>query len=154
MNHWPSNYGGKEQAIPKRKATARLLVNIVSEILGENQDADIILMGDLNEGPLDNNVRTLKSVNMINLMEPMVGKPKIGTYVYKGEDSFLDQIIVSRGLQDDKGLYSGEAHILDKPIYRQQTGNYAHYPFRFWAGNRLLGGYSDHLAIYVEIYAK
>jgi hypothetical protein len=41
--------------------------------------------------------------------------------------------------------------ILDLPKYRQQEGDYAHYPFRFWAGNRLLGGYSDHLAVRVTI---
>jgi len=40
---------------------------------------------------------------------------------------------------------------LDLPKYRQQEGDYAHYPFRFWAGNSLLGGYSDHLAVRVTI---
>lgn len=154
VNHWPSNYGGKEQAIPKRRATARLLVNEVGKILSLKPDAEIILIGDFNEGPMDNNVRELASVNMINLMMPMVGKPKIGTYVYKGEDLFLDQIIVSSGLRDKVGLTSGEAMILDKPKYRQQKGDYVHYPFRFWAGNRLLGGYSDHLPVFTEISGK
>ena len=37
--------------------------------------------------------------------------------------------------------------LLDLPKYRQQKGKYKNYPFRFWAGNKLLGGYSDHLAI-------
>ena len=26
VNHWPSNYGGKEKSIPKRKATAELII--------------------------------------------------------------------------------------------------------------------------------
>ncbi len=151
VNHWPSNYGGKEQAIPKRRATARLLTNEVANILSDDPDAEIVLLGDFNEDPTDDNVRILKSVNMSSLMEPMMGEPKVGTYVYRGEDLFLDQIIVSSGLNDDVGLIADEATILDKPQYRQQEGKYAHYPFRFWAGNKLLGGYSDHLAIYVEI---
>ena len=151
VNHWPSNYGGKEQAIPKRRATARLLANEVANILSDDPDAEIVLLGDFNEDPTDDNVRILKSVNMSSLMEPMMGEPKVGTYVYRGEDLFLDQIIVSSGLNDDVGLIADEATILDKPQYRQQEGKYAHYPFRFWAGNKLLGGYSDHLAIYVEI---
>ncbi len=151
VNHWPSNYGGKEQAIPKRRATAQLLVNEVGKILSKDPEAEIILLGDFNEGPKDNNVLSLESTNMINLMKPMMGQPKIGTYVYRGEDLLLDQVIVSSGLKDESGLKSGEAFILDKPKYRQQEGNYAHYPFRFWAGNRLLGGYSDHLAVYVVI---
>jgi len=67
-----------------------------------------------------------------------------------------DQILVSPGLLDSKGLTveSPSAHIHDKPKYRQKEGKYAHYPFRFWAGNRLLGGYSDHLAVYTKIIVK
>ena len=72
------------------------------------------------------------------------------------KDSFLDQIIVNEHLQDEEGLsiVKESAYILDLPKYRQQEGNYKHYPYRFWAGNRLLGGYSDHLAIKVEIIHK
>ena len=151
VNHWPSNYGGKEKAIPKRRVTARLLANEVSTLLSHNPAAEILLMGDFNEDPTDDNVQILKSVNMTSMMEPMMGQPNVGTYVYKGVDYFLDQIIISDGMNDDVGLTVGKAQILDKPFYRQQEGNYAHYPFRFWAGNRLLGGYSDHLAVYVDI---
>ncbi len=151
VNHWPSNYGGKEKAIPKRRSTARLLANEVAKLLSEDPDADILLMGDFNEDPTDDNVRILKSVNMTSMMASMMGQRKVGTYVYKGVDYFMDQIIISEGLNDDKGLIAGKAQILDKPFYRQQEGNYAHYPFRFWAGNKLLGGYSDHLAVYVKI---
>ena len=64
-----------------------------------------------------------------------------------------DQIIVNDQLQDDKNLVvvNDSVYILDLPKYRQQEGNYRHYPFRFWAGNRLLGGYSDRLAVKVKI---
>ena len=154
VNHWPSNYGGKKKAIPKRRATARLLVNEVAEKLSNEPDAEILLIGDFNEEPTDDNVRTLKSVNMTSMMEPLMGQPQVGTYVYRGKDNFLDQIIISTGLQDEQGLTAGQVAILDKPKYRQQEGKYAHYPFRFWAGNKLLGGYSDHLAVYVEINAR
>ena len=154
VNHWPSNYGGKKKAIPKRRATARLLVNEVAEKLSNEPDAEILLIGDFNEEPTDDNVRTLKSVNMTSMMEPLMGQPQVGTYVYRGKDNFLDQIIISTGLQDEQGLTAGQVAILDKPKYRQQEGKYAHYPFRFWAGNKLLGGYSDHLAVYVEIIAR
>ena len=77
----------------------------------------------------------------------------MGTYVSIGKDYFYDQIIVNNGLQDEKNLtlVHGSTYILDLPKYRQQEGNYKHFPFRFWAGNKLLGGYSDHLAIKVQI---
>ena len=85
----------------------------------------------------------------LNLMNPLVGKEKVGTYVYRGNDNLIDQIIISSGLANKGPLkvMPGSLKILDLPKYRQQEGKYAHYPFRFWAGNRLLGGYSDHLAI-------
>ena len=156
VNHWPSNYGGKEKAIPKRTETAELIIKEIKNILRAEKSAEIILIGDFNEDPDDKNIMLLEKVGLASLMKPMLGKPKVGTYVYRGEDSFLDQIIVNEHLQDDEGLSIIEesAYILDLPKYRQQEGNYKHYPFRFWAGNRLLGGYSDHLAVKVEIIHK
>jgi len=157
VNHWPSNYGGKEKAIPKRAATADLLENIMLDILVGDPDADILLIGDFNEEPIDTNIKGFIDMNngkrtarpFTNLMEPLVGKPGVGTYVYRGQDNLIDQIIVSSGLMNSGPLkiLPGSLKILDRPKYRQQEGKYAHYPFRFWAGNRLLGGYSDHLPV-------
>ena len=45
----------------------------------------------------------------------------------------------------------GQAGVFDGEKYRQHGGKYDGYPFRFWAGNRLLGGYSDHMPIYLKI---
>ena len=114
------------------------------------------MLGDFNEEPNEMNVQSLKAVGLSSLMEPMLGQPKIGTYVYRGEDLFPDQIIIHESMRDEEGLaiVPGSASILDLPKYRQQEGKYAHYPFRFWAGNNLLGGYSDHLAVWVEIRKK
>ena len=156
VNHWPSNYGGKEKAIPKRTETAELIIKEIKNILSVEKSAEVLLIGDFNEDPDDKNILLLEKVGLTSLMKPMLGKPKVGTYVYRGEDSFLDQIIVNEHLQDEEGLsiVEGSAYILDLPKYRQQEGNYKHYPYRFWAGNRLLGGYSDHLAIKVEIIHK
>jgi len=153
VNHWPSNYGGREKALPKRKTTANLHLEHIFEIQKINKNSEIILIGDFNENPNEQNIQLLKKHGLSSLMEPMVGKPKIGTYVYRGKDYLYDQIIVNEGLQDQMNLtvVLESIQILDFPKYRQQEGNYKHFPFRFWAGNRLLGGYSDHLAIKVEI---
>ena len=162
VNHWPSNYGGKEQAIPKRAETSILLRKHIMDILNADPSAEIVIMGDLNEEPLDDNVQSLLSrraenpaFQLQNLMIPFISKPNVGTYVYRGEDEIIDQIIVSSGLIQEEGLIvvEGSTAILDMPKYRQQSGNYRHYPYRFWAGNKLLGGYSDHLAVKVSITA-
>ena len=148
VNHWPSNYGGKERAIPKRKLTAELLMNQIKTIQKNDKFAEIILIGDFNEDPNDDNVKILEKLGFINQMSPMMGEKGMGTYVYRGKDYFYDQIIISEGLNTYQGLHVSDESIfiLDKPKYRQQDGKYKHYPFRFWAGNNLLGGYSDHLA--------
>ena len=156
VNHWPSNYGGREKSIPKRAATAQLLVREISPILSLDPSAEIILVGDFNEDPDEMNVQSLKTIGLSSLMEPMLGMPKKGTYVYRGKDLFYDQVIIHESLRDQEGLalVSNSTYILDLPKYRQQEGNYKHFPYRFWAGNNLLGGYSDHLAIRIEIVKK
>ena len=153
VNHWPSNYGGMEKAIPKRTATANLVKSEIAKIQSKDPFAEIILIGDFNENPDEKNIKLLEDIGLKSLMMPMMGKPKVGTYVYRGVDYLYDQIIINRGLSDKKSLtiVKNSAYILDLPKYRQQEGSYKHYPFRFWAGNRLLGGYSDHLAIKVSI---
>ncbi len=32
INHWPSNYGGKEKSIPKRTSTAKLVINEIEKL--------------------------------------------------------------------------------------------------------------------------
>ena len=153
VNHWPSNYGGKEKAISKRKSTAKLIIKEIEKIQKSDELADIILLGDFNENPDEENIKLLEDIGLTSLMKSMLGKPKIGTYVYRGEDYLYDQIIVNNQLQDmyNLSIVNKSVYILDLPKYRQQEGNYKHFPFRFWAGNRLLGGYSDHLAVKVQI---
>ena len=156
VNHWPSNYGGREKAIPKRFETANLVMDVIKKIQNKDKFADIVLIGDFNEDPDEQNITHLTKIGIESLMVPMLGQPKVGTYVYRGKDYFYDQILINKGLKDQKYLSVDleSLYILDIPKYRQQEGNYAHFPFRFWAGNRLLGGYSDHLAIKVEIIAQ
>ena len=153
INHWPSNYGGREKAIPKRATTAKLVINEIKKIIQNDKFAEIILLGDFNEDPDDLNMQMLENAGLHSQMKPLMGKPKVGTYVYRNKDYFYDQIVINKQLKDQQGLsiVSNSLYILDLPKYRQQEGNYSHYPFRFWAGNRLLGGYSDHLAIKIKI---
>ena len=156
VNHWPSNYGGKEKSIPKRNFTSKLLLSEIQKINELEVEPNIILLGDFNEDPDDNNVLLLESAGLTNLMTSMIDKEDISTYIYRGTNYLYDQIIVSNSILDEKGftLADSTAYILDLPKYRQQKGKYKNYPFRFWAGNKLLGGYSDHLAVKVDFAIK
>ena len=156
VNHWPSNYGGKEKSIPKRNSTSKLLLAEIQKIKRAEVEPNIVLLGDFNEDPDDKNVLLLESAGLTNLMMDMTDKEDMSTYIYRGTNYLYDQIIVSNSILDEKGftLADSTAYILDLPKYRQQKGKYKNYPFRFWAGNKLLGGYSDHLAVKADFVIK
>ena len=168
VNHWPSNYSGLERGIRRRAIAAIVLRKALDKILIEDENANIIMMGDFNEDPLASAVkdvlntsisRDAVSENLYQLWNPMehiMGVEGGGTYKYRGIDNVIDQFIVSKGLIDDNGLElkQSSVKVLNKDKYRQQDGDYAGYPFRFWVGDNLLGGYSDHMAIQCKLFNK
>ena len=68
VNHWPSNYGGKEKSIPKRNFTSKLLLGEIQKVKKAEAEPNIILLGDFNEDPDDKNVLLLESAGLTNLM--------------------------------------------------------------------------------------
>jgi endonuclease/exonuclease/phosphatase family metal-dependent hydrolase len=48
-NHWKSKTGGARATEPARVASASILTERIGELLSDNPDADIIVLGDLNE---------------------------------------------------------------------------------------------------------
>ena len=156
VNHWPSNYGGKEKSIPKRNFTAKLLLSEINKIKKIEDEPNVVLLGDFNEDPDDDNVLLLESAGLTNLMMDMIDKNDVSTYIYRANNYLYDQIIVSNSILDGDGFDVADSavYILDLPKYRQQEGKYKKYPFRFWAGNKLLGGYSDHLAVKINFSIK
>ena len=168
VNHWPSKYGGAEKSIPLRAAAGKTLRSKVESILSQDPNAEIVIMGDLNDEPIDPSVFVHLGANLEldhvgkddfilwNVMAPWHRNPNGSTYKYRGDDMVYDHLIVSPGLVDDVGLklIHNSVGVFDGEKYRQHGGKYDGYPFRFWAGNRLLGGYSDHMPVYLKIESK
>lgn len=164
INHWPSKWGGVEATIPLRAAAGKTLRRAVDRILSVDSFADILIMGDLNDEPFEPSItehlgaplyrgQDVTEFTLTDLMTTVFDAPDQGTYMFNGKHSVIDHIIVSRGILDSRG-WSGsikDVRVLDKSKYRQQSGKYKDYPFRFWAGNRLLGGYSDHLPVLIRL---
>ena len=66
---------------------------------------------------------SLEKLGFKNLMKSMMGKPSVGTYVYRGKDYFYDQIIISNALDNNNlTVIKDSISILDLPKYRQQEG--------------------------------
>ena len=165
VNHWPSKYGGVNKTIPLRAAAARTLRSYIEKILFDNPVAEIVVMGDLNDEPDEPSIMEHLGANMKlemigkdgcilwNVMAPWHKNKNGSTYVYAGQHMVYDHLIVSKGLTDEKGLklVNNSVGVFDGYKYRQHNGKYDGYPFRFWAGNRILGGYSDHMPVYLSI---
>ncbi|MEO1451653.1 MAG: endonuclease/exonuclease/phosphatase family protein, partial [Bacteroidota bacterium] len=56
VNHWPSRWGGAEASEPRRFRAATVAREAIDRLLQANPEADIILMGDLNDDPFDRSV--------------------------------------------------------------------------------------------------
>jgi predicted extracellular nuclease len=165
VNHWPSRYGGKERSIPMRIAAAELTRSLVDSIKTEASDARVIVMGDLNDDPVDESVKKYLRAgvtsqeeandSLFNATAPLFFQGR-GTLCYRDFWNLFDQIIVTPNLMQKK---SGKYHIVKTEIYdkqylRQQEGDYSGYPFRTFVGDWYHGGYSDHFSSYVVLEKK
>jgi hypothetical protein len=156
VNHWPS----RGNDAPYRWAAATTTRSIVDSLFSRNKDAMILVMGDLNDDPVDpslvkylgaqGKVSNVKQKGLFNPMWQMY-KDGLGSLAYKDSWNLFDQIIVSEPLirQNSDHWKFYKARIFKKPFMVQQDGQYAGYPFRTFAGGAYTGGYSDHLPVYV-----
>jgi endonuclease/exonuclease/phosphatase family metal-dependent hydrolase len=106
VNHWPSRREGEEESAWKRNAAASVSKKIIEQLTAKNKNAKCIVMGDLNDDPVDESVvHTLgaegnqKQVAPGGLFNPWVAlyKKGIGSLAYRGKWNLFDQIIVSYG---------------------------------------------------------
>jgi predicted extracellular nuclease len=152
VNHWPSRRGGTEKSEPKRLKAAQSARNFIDSLLALDASTKIVLMGDLNDYPSN------KSVKLITeKLEPKitsVSNKFNGTHNYRGEWNILDHICISDGW--NKGRLKSEkadGHILTLE-YMLSTYKVNIVPFRTYGGSKYLGGYSDHLPVYINLKFK
>jgi len=160
VNHWKSRRGGREETEFKRIACAEVLKNEVGKILNNDKDANIIIMGDLNDEPENksvnsvlfatNNIGKTKPHELYNLMYNKSIKEE-GTNSRNYKWFMLDNLIVSQSLVDDKDFYAenkeGQIFKSDKILYYNAKANFKT-PNKTYGGKNYYGGYSDHLAVY------
>jgi predicted extracellular nuclease len=166
VNHWPSRRGGQEGSENRRTISARILKHHVDSILRINKDAKIVIMGDFNDEPIDKSIHEvlqaqdsadLKPGGLFNFMYAYKMKG-MGSYKYQSEWNMLDQIICSYAMVGQKGLlYAGyrDAHIFSSDWMMTDDIKFpGKKPFRTFQGPKYLGGYSDHLPVYLDIHVK
>jgi len=155
VNHWPSRRGGEKASRPLRNAAAALNRSLADSILAASPDAGIIIMGDLNDDPVNESVRKiLRGREKIEKVKPgdfynpwhAFYKKGLGTLAYRDAWSLFDQILLSHTLLEKRPdrFYYFRSAIVNRPWLIQPMGHYRGYPFRTFDFDEYISGYSDH----------
>ncbi|WP_347373449.1 endonuclease [Aequorivita sp. Q41] len=155
INHWPSRREGTEITTPKRMAAALKNREIISKIKAENPLEKIIVMGDFNDNPTNESLKTLADTDFYNPMEMLLTKYS-GSLNYQSTWNLFDQIIISNSfLQQYKNSFQFEkARIFNPKELKEHEGKFKGNPFRTYAGPHYLGGVSDHFPVFAVFSVK
>lgn len=164
VNHWPSRRGGEQKSSYKREKAAYLTTQIIEKVRETDPDAKIIIMGDLNDDPTNNSLKKVlktksKKADVLNgdIYNPTEDMFRRGqnTLVYRDNINLFDQIMITSPLLEMKKDYSTfkmyKVNIFNPQYLTTQNGKYKGYPFRSFAGNNFINGYSDHYPIYMHL---
>lgn len=156
--HWPSRRGDKSTRA--RDLAASVMKHIHDSLLRVKPQMHVIIMGDLNDDPIDTsctvelnakkNVSEVESKGLFNTMWEKYSKG-IGSLCYQGKWNLFDQIIISHSLlgNDYSNLKFYKAEVFNRDFLIQKTGKYQGYPFRTFSGGHFQNGYSDHFPTYI-----
>ena len=161
VNHWPSRRAANGDSEKKRITAAMALKAKIEDIYRGEPFARIVVMGDLNDNPDNKSVEYLcsgkykypLSQNLVNLMRLPQSRHEF-TLKYHDQNDVFDQLIVSKNLLSSENPYyvnNSAAHIF-KPLWiMHDDAKYGLVPSRTYLGNFWVGGYSDHLPVYMDI---
>lgn len=163
--HFPSRSGGQRESEPARIEAAALLKDKTDSLFTLRENPHIIIMGDFNDHPEDKSLSQIlraKSImpplqknQLYNLFYHRSKEPEFGSYKYQGKWEILDQFIVSGNLlMEENHIYvkNNEAHLFKADFLLEDDERYyGKKPYRTSAGPRYIGGFSDHLPIYMDL---
>lgn len=166
--HWPSRRRGVERTAPLRRAVGERMRAIADSVRRADPSVRIVAMGDLNDDPIDPSVTEglgargrAEELRHGDLYNPFFAHYRAGhgTLVYGRTWYLFDQIAVSPGLLDSLGslrLGTDSRTSLPGTIFApdyllRHDGPYRGSPLRTYSGRRYLGGYSDHLPVYIGL---
>ena len=163
VNHWTSRYGGYAATVPKRNYYAKVVRIFVDSLLAKNPRAKILITGDFNDYATDESMTEHMRVReyavrlprdtLYNLMLPYARQSLLGSHKHEDFWGCLDQFIVSDAwLTDTCGVRQiGDAQIFDADFLLVEDEKYGGKKnYRTFLGPRYIGGFSDHLPVYVR----
>jgi endonuclease/exonuclease/phosphatase family metal-dependent hydrolase len=159
LNHWPSRSFDTRWTEPKRLAAARTARHILDSLLVGNPKAAIVVMGDFNDEPFDRSLKQVlgstfdaarvKADPKELLFNCWSGYEGIGSYFYKNHWQQIDQILLSAGMLDNKGLSAPQEAFRCFSFFRllDYSGKK---PWPTYEKRKYTGGYSDHLPLLLK----
>lgn len=162
VNHWPSRSGGVVASQGKRNFVASQLKSKIDSVLSQNCDANILIMGDLNDEPSDASIAEhllpayFENCNnkLVNLMDDF-SKKNTGTLKYKGQWYIFDQFIVTRNLIRGKNglkVKKNSVKIITEIFNTERDEKHLGIkPYRTYVGPRYNRGYSDHFPVCFQL---
>ncbi|MBS1686253.1 MAG: endonuclease/exonuclease/phosphatase family protein [Bacteroidetes bacterium] len=163
VDHWPSRRDGPAASQVRRYAAAMVLRRKINEIEHADPHAAIVVMGDLNDNPIDSSVsfilgaqELIEHPQTLALYDLMLKPYKAGQYSlkYKDENDVFDQFIVTGSLLDGVStpqVTTPEGRILRQDWMLFKHPKYGPMPNRTYSGPIWHGGYSDHLPVYIDV---
>lgn len=163
--HFPSRSDGQRETEPLRVAAAALLREKTDSLFRVREDAHMLIMGDFNDHPDNKSLsRTLQAKRvaaktdkkgLYNLFYHRMKEADFGSYKYRGRWEVLDQFVVSGNMLMRSNAITvddNNAHIFKADfLLEEDTRYYGKKPYRTNLGPRYLGGFSDHLPIYMDL---
>lgn len=167
VNHWPSRYSGELETIGSRACAASLLRSKVDSIMtaaSEDYQPKVIIMGDFNDTPDEASVYDIlrarlssesEEYGLVNLFGETERLGFEGTIKHQDDWQVFDQIIVTKSLLSDReGMHyqEGSARIFHPDfLLTEDETHRGKKPYRTYLGPRYLGGFSDHLPVFIDL---
>jgi len=165
VNHWPSKLGGISESESRRKYVASVLRKCVDTLFQKNPESNILIMGDFNDEPDQPSINEVLGARpihpgcrpdeLVNLMCDKQQDWTHGTHKFQGKWTIIDQFMVSGSLIiKTSGLHASpeDARIFNPDfLLEKETTFLGTKPLRTYAGPHYIGGFSDHLPIYLDI---
>ena len=163
VNHWPSRRGGVLAMEGLRMKIAAMVREKVDSLMTiSSSGARIIIMGDFNSTPDDQELKSLivpslTGNSLVNLSEELAADGQ-GTYRYKGTWEMIDQVIVSDKLLNcNKGIYTNVKNLkIFRPDFLlEKDPKYPGFtPLSTYRGYKYQGGFSDHLPVLLDLMIR
>lgn len=122
VNHFRAKVGG-DSGEQQRYAQAKRVREIANAILSKNADANVAIVGDLNDTPSSRTLQILHA-GTPELYDVLDAVPQAQRYttIFSGDKEQIDYILVSPGLKGD--LISGSATIDHDDIYSDTSDHF------------------------------